>query len=647
MAVTVERFRSMGRDRIKLTGWAGSDTPALCKSVPGASPNRDKATGKFGFWSYPLNMTTCRLLREAFGDDLKIGPELASWARNAIQEEAALATFHSSVSAVTADLRAIPAQAPTIWGAMQNRGYQSHVPVFAERVGGPHANGDQPGTGKTIEELGTLVELGIRGFVLVLAPAKALRATWAHEINKWILPDFPDAEITVSDSEEGSTADREKLLIDRLWFRPVHSFHFVLCNPEMVRIKPVCPSGQCRGNKWDCYGKDEHTQEILHPILHEIAWDGILLDESHKYMMNANERSASVSQVGLGIQKLKSAKREAGHPYRVVMSGTPFKGKPRRFWPVLHWLRPDTYTGQNRWAKVYFETIADSWAQSGEKVTDTMRPERVADFNREMDSIMIRRTKRELRTLNPAWAPPDKQHVDITLTMTAAQRRAYLSIVKSAEADLDGGILTATGILAEMTRMKQFASASGKMVNGVFVPTLPSCKWDWIKNVFMAERGMLDEDGSSKAVVASQFTSILAVYAAELDKLKIPYVTITGKSKNVARIQQEWQAEYKAGDPRICLLGTAAGGVSLTLDAADDLVVNDEMHGDPDAQEQVEDRVHRTSRTDHQVTIYHLTTAGTLEETIRDSNWEADFIQKQILDARRGVQFARQVLLGA
>jgi SNF2 family DNA or RNA helicase len=123
----------------------------------------------------------------------------------------------------------------------------------------------------------------------------------------------------------------------------------------------------------------------------------------------------------------------------------------------------------------------------------------------------------------------------------------------------------------------------------------------------------------------------------------VGYLKITGNTKHIDVVEQEWQSDQT--DKRVLLLSTMAGGVSLTLDAADDLVLIDETDN-PDDQEQTEDRVHRTSRTDHQVTIYHLISEGSIDESISVGNLGHDFAQKAVLDGRRGVEYARKALEG-
>ena len=254
------------------------------------------------------------------------------------------------------------------------------------------------------------------------------------------------------------------------------------------------------------------------------------------------------------------------------------------------------------------------------------------------------------------------------LTMSPKQAKAYQEIREQAETVLESGVLVANGVLAELTRLKQFAICHGDLEERAdgeykFLPQLPSTKFDWLVN-FLAELGIDKETDYStpddlgrsetqsssvsgvedvrKVVVASQFTSILNMFEVELEKLGIPCLKITGQVSQAQRkaAKDQWQAGE--GGPRVFLLNTQAGGVSLTLDAADDLVFLDETWI-PDEQEQVEDRIHRVSRM-HQVTIHYLRTLGTIEENIALTTGSRERLTKMLIDGQRGVGFAKSLL---
>jgi SNF2 family DNA or RNA helicase len=95
----------------------------------------------------------------------------------------------------------------------------------------------------------------------------------------------------------------------------------------------------------------------------------------------------------------------------------------------------------------------------------------------------------------------------------------------------------------------------------------------------------------------------------------------------------------------VMFLNTNAGGVSITLDSADEMVILDETHV-PDDQEQLEDRNNNRNPEIKikQRTYWYLKSLGTVEEAIARTNLVLDQQQKRFLDGRRGVEYMRQVM---
>jgi SNF2 family DNA or RNA helicase len=132
-------------------------------------------------------------------------------------------------------------------------------------------------------------------------------------------------------------------------------------------------------------------------------------------------------------------------------------------------------------------------------------------------------------------------------------------------------------------------------------------------------------------------------FAEALEKQGIKTHKFTGSTSQKRReeIKNDWQ-ENPESDTRVLLLTTTAGGVSLTLDAADEMVILDETWNTSD-QEQVEDRLHRLSRM-HQVVIWKVFSRNTIEEAIARANLERETSIKSIIDGERGVQFIKELL---
>lgn len=620
-----------------------------CKSIIGARWSKQAHA-----WTYPLDLETCRRLRDEFGDELDIGPDLWAWAAVQKEREDELTPLTMTqdlnlLSVVTLDV--VPKVAPTMWEAMQQRPYQA---VAAKYMAGAVRclNADQPGIGKTIETLAALVERGVRGAVLVLAPKTSCLTVWPVEIERWYANDVPHTITNVTGmlpKKRQEAWNGFKSLLGPAAGGAPDGIHFLIANAEQVSIKSemVCPADICTGDEDWCpaYGDHKGKKTVRNEYLHSIEWDAVIADETHKWLINSTGKKPT--QVGYGFRRLRV---KDGAPM-YALSGTPLKGYKWNLFGTLNWLWPKTYTSKWRWIQTYFEVVNEEiWGGKAvgtkvvKKITGKWLDDKAKEaFYRSLGTLMIRRTKDELRKINPDWMPPEKRYHDVWVDMEPAQRRHYREMEKGAEATLIGGRLTATGVLAEMTRLKQFANSDGAMVEGNFKPMLPSAKFSWLID-FLEERGIGAKgelsDDVRKVVVGSQYTSLIKMWSAELQARGIANVMITGETKDSQRAKAV--ASFQNDDrARVCLINTKAGGVSITLDAADDMVVMDETWN-PDDQEQLEDRVHRASNVKHQVDVWYVRTRDTLEEGIAAVNMGKAKSNHVVLDARRGLRFAAE-----
>lgn len=645
MKVQVERF---GPKRIHLkTPWRPG-LPDRCKKIIGYNWSETNKA-----WTYPLTLETCRQLRDEFGADLVIGPELWAWAKVEVDREKRVSPMVDRPtldSLLAVELDQVPTAAPTLWAGLQGRPYQKVVVAFgaATRVA---LLAPEPGLGKTIESLGALVEAGCTGRVLIIAPKKSTFLVWANEIPKWLCDYKYGYTMTQA---VGLSAGRRSQVIkayDRMSTSTPNDnrLHFLIINLEMARVRStkICPKGTCDGKQDWCPDKKSHKGKDYpaNPELLDIEWDAIVADETHKALINSRGKKAS--QVGYGFTKLRSA--ELG--MRFALTGTPLKGKKHNLFGTLNWLREDQYTSKWNWIKTYFETAEDGYTVT---TNGKLLDHKVEHFYRSLSTIMIRQTKSELRAINPAWVPPDKIFHDVWVKLDDRQLKAYKAMEASGFAEIEGGTLSATGILAEFTRLKQFSGSFGRIeerqrrVDGElewynhFIPMMPSAKFEWLME-FLSERG-IDERGElsddvHKVVVASQFTSLINLWAGELRRKGVECHVLTGETKDrdAERIVEDFMKGTKV---RVFLINTMAGGVSITLDAADDVVIMDETWV-PDDQLQVEDRAHRASNVEHQVDIWYVRSADTIEERIAMLNMDKAESNHVVLDAQRGLAFAR------
>ena len=101
-------------------------------------------------------------------------------------------------------------------------------------------------------------------------------------------------------------------------------------------------------------------------------------------------------------------------------------------------------------------------------------------------------------------------------------------------------------------------------------------------------------DGGHRMLLFSQFTSMLALLQAALEKEGIPYYIITGETSKQKR--QELVKQFNSDTTPVFLISLKAGGVGLNLTGAD-VVIHYDPWWNQAVQNQATDRAHRIGQT--------------------------------------------------
>jgi SNF2 family DNA or RNA helicase len=607
-----------GKRIIAHVPYANGSGPSWSKKVPGAKANWDKTKNPnvFLFWSYPLSMDTCRSFRKVFGDELTVAPALIAWARKAVETERAVEDAREDVVS-EATFALLADEAPDLLAAMRNRPYQlaGASAILAARN---FILGDDPGLGKTLQTLGALVESDAKT-ILVGCRRTATRTVWERETMRWA----PGIATFVA---QGSHAEREGVMEEFEAFPTTIPGvrKMLIINIEMIRAKriEVCPdatkAGNCPFSEWDRPRDHKHKFEFdaLWPFLYSQKWDAIVLDESHNLLAStANYQSKRITQARYGAVMLQMRCLVNGG-ITLALSGTPFRSKLEKAWGTLNWCRPDIFGSYWKWAQEHFGVEQGRYGKivgGGKKV---LEPKSEIAWDRMLRPHYLKRTKAvaapDLPPIMYAGTPIEGNEEGgnyVQLDMDGTQAKIYRQMENEAEAELEGRRITATGTLPEITRLRQFASAAGRMGEGrTVLPALPSNKLEWLVE-FIQER----EGSGAKVVISSSFTALVELAAATLRKeCGIEVLTLTGATNDRARSDLVARFQDPNDDLRVVVINREAGGESITLDAADEMVVLD-MPWISDKDDQLEARIHRVSRI-HQVTVYRLVSSGTIDE---------------------------------
>jgi len=664
---------------------SGEPLPGMKTTIPGAYQTVS------GYWTVPLSLESCKLLRLKFGRRLVVGNELRRWARAVVDSRRYMSKL---ASASDARLEHLPERAPKLAKAMRKRTYQRVGVRFIADNGSATGVFDDPGLGKTLIALGGILEAGIPGPYLIIAPKTASDAVWRREIIRWLPRDH--RAVTVP---EMRLQRERKLRLARYGPKT-----WLIIHPEMVMVQAwwICEevvtktkrqrskrTGKRRVRKYaeacgirtaeggrnqrilKCgHVKGKRTTKLLqhaYPALFEREWGAIINDECHESLIR---RSGTPTQRRRGMDLLRV--RPDG--MKLALSGTPFDSKPHQLWGTLNWLDPLQYSAFTRWAELYWQKGGYTGYQIGE-----FRKDREPMLWDSLSAIALRRTKAEVaKDLPPkvyVGTPLTPEEPDtpvgIWLEMEGKQARAYEEMERISITDLDSGRLEATSALAELTRLKQLACAYGdihsrfvmvpcmksqfphseckhgrhKEERFFYVPSLPSNKFTW--TVESLEEWGYPKNPITKVVVVSFYTGILELFQQALEKHfkttpKNPLCTaITGRTPSKDR---RWIIDRfnQSDNEHVMLLNVKAGGTAITIDSADRMIFMSETRI-PDQQKQAEDRIHRVSNPRHCM-YYYPRSLGTVDVGTSIVNQEAIRETHRLLDQRRGVDYMRHVL---
>lgn len=638
-------------------------TPGLKETIPGAYFRKDHV------WSVPLDLTVCVLLRERFGNRLVIGPGLSAWAR-AEKEQRALQQRTSAADDAELDL--LPTVAPRLFEAMSTRRYQKAAIAFIKQGMGRDGVrralvADTVGLGKTLEAIGGVLETGQPGPYIVVCPKTAVENAWAPEIRQWL---GKDAELITL--PEGKTRRQSVLQNLRERYRRNSASlarTWIVVHPVVIRTQTWWICGQCgEKSKYKagmvqeldvCGHTKERNTKVRHdhefPHLFEMQYGAVVADESDQILIRL---TATPNLQRRGMEMIRDRVRPGGA--RIAMSGTPFRSKPQQIWSTLNWLDPVRWSAKWSFLEKFWEVRKGGYG--GSFSIGELREDREEMLTAELSDVMIRRTRVQVRGDLPAKIYPSnvQDRDDLTpgiyLPMTAKQRDAYESMSKEGEALIEGGSLTAVGVLAEMTRMKQFAGASGRMEwkndgKQAFKAHPEGNKYEWLLE-FLLELGFPDAP-ATKLVVASQFTDMLEAFAKGMAGERslspkaqpLRYAMITGNVSGPQRERNIADFENAKSGLNLLFINTKAGGSAITLDAADIMVILDETYVD-DEQQQLEGRIdnRQPERKIAPRSYYYLRSLGTIEEHIARRNAEAKARGAKLLDGSQLAKLGTEVL---
>ena len=374
--------------------------------------------------------------------------------------------------------------------------------------------------------------------------------------------------------------------------------------------------------------------------LRETQFDYAVLDEAQA-IKNPQSQSAKAA-------RLINAR------HRLALTGTPIENHLGDLWSIFEYLNPGMLGSSSRFADlirgatspqgvtrrsdrlpIAVPTDLDAEALEAEQAADRAaggvslkkdepHPDALDQVAGAIRPFILRRTKQQVLT-----DLPSKTEQTIICEMEPEQRRVYEQLKayyrgnllnqldasapagSASQEPAKSGLGQATFMVLEaLLRLRQAACHPALIDKTAAVQidrdNAPSAKLDELEQ-------RLDEiiDEGSKALVFSQFTSMLALIRKRLDQRGIKYAYLDGQTRNRKDVVQRFQTDP---DLPVFLISLKAGGVGLNLTAAEYVFIMDPWWN-PAVEAQAIDRTHRIGQ-DKPVFAYRMICENTVEQRI-------------------------------
>ncbi|HEX7340996.1 MAG TPA: DEAD/DEAH box helicase [Rhodanobacteraceae bacterium] len=282
-------------------------------------------------------------------------------------------------------------------------------------------------------------------------------------------------------------------------------------------------------------------------------------------------------------------------PRHLCLTGTPLENHLGELWSQIDLAVPGLLGDESAFRHHYRIPI--------EKHHDEERQERL---NQRLAPFILRRTKAQVAT-----ELPPKTEVARRVVLSGEQRLLYDELREDLaeqlrEVIIERGIEHAGIIVLDALLKLRQVCCDPRLVKLEQARRVhESAKFELLMDILPS---LLAE--GRRVLLFSQFTEMLRLIAAELDRRHVAYVTLTGDTRDRA----EPVRRFQDGEVPLFLLSLKAGGVGLNLTAAD-AVIHYDPWWNPAAEAQASDRAHRIGQ-DKPVFVYRLIAANTVEERI-------------------------------
>ncbi|HYQ45301.1 MAG TPA: SNF2-related protein [Polyangiaceae bacterium] len=276
--------------------------------------------------------------------------------------------------------------------------------------------------------------------------------------------------------------------------------------------------------------------------------------------------------------------------HRIALSGTPIENHLGELWSLFEFLNPGMLNELPELGRAL---------DKGQTKPDTLKL-----IHHVLRPFVLRRTKQEVAKDLPA-----RSEQTLFVELDTAERTHYQELLRFYQASikkqgLSDPARSTPQVLEALLRLRQAACHPGLIDR-----KRSGERSSKIELLIEQLRDVLEE--GHKALVFSQFTSLLGILRERLQEEGIAFEYLDGKTKDRNAVVARFQ-----NDPAlpVFLISLKAGGVGLNLTAADYVFILDPWWN-PAVEAQAIDRAHRIGQT-RPVIAYRLLARNTVEERV-------------------------------
>lgn len=421
---------------------------------------------------------------------------------------------------------------------------------------------DEMGLGKTIQVSAFLHHLkyhqSIHGPFLIIAPLSTIH-NWHREISQWT-----DFISIVYHGDAKSCSVQEK---------------YEMRNPltQQLRADIIVTSYQMVNSS---------------RFLQSIGWESLIIDEAQAIKNHCSSLHRACSSLSF--------------EHCILMTGTPVQNNIDELWSLLHFMEPEQYFDLERF-KMEIGDLED--VKNLEKLHRLLKP------------YMLRRIKADVEK---ELAP--KEETVIEVAMTCVQKKYYRGVYEQNVSRLLQGKKSKISLLNIWMQIRKICNHpfSIEQIENLEIPENASEEEAMELTIKASSKTILldkllvklKQEGH-KVLIFSQFKLVLDILEDMMNFRGYNYERVDGSINGKERQRSIDRFQDSSSDGFVFLLTTRAGGVGITLTAADTVILFD-SDWNPQLDLQAQARCHRIGQT-KPVKIYRLVCKNSYEQQMFQS----------------------------